>query len=367
MAEVTDVMAMLRLQDAEDADRFLKYPEMIRLEKFAERLSYGPKEINLTQRIAGIKAALELADHLGSPAARYLYGTTLLAGRLGMTNLQEANKQFELGVKKISAAVNKGDPRATFYYGLMVNGGYGGVEKNLRMSSSMIKQVMTEVPTTDLLRLQELIADGTFIQDDSDLLFGESVIKALINRGEQLAWHEIFLVCAQTRGDKVDKCVDSFKVGSPKKDRRVEIPTSATAPPSVERSRVTADREKQDFTGYIKDTPQGASGGRSIFTMDNSRGGSDAIGRLYLNGAKPAVRSMYVKAGEAFRAQSLSAGSYVFRYRFIGSDTTYEADRQVVLSETQTETGIRYSTVTITLFKEVGGNLTVKKVSPDDF
>ena len=76
---------------------------------------------------------------------------------------------------------------------------------------------------------------------------------------------------------------------------------------------------------------------------------------------------MYVKAGETFKAQSLLAGNYVFRYRFIGSDTTYEADRQVVLNETETETGIRYSTVTLTLFKEVGGNLHMKKVSPNDF
>lgn len=177
-------MARLRRHDAEDADRFLKYPETIRLEQFAERFSYGPKEISLAQRIAGIRAALELADHLDSPAARYIYGTTLLAGRLGMTDQEQAHKQFELAAKKISTLVSKGDPRATFYYGLMINSGLGGLETNNALSTSMILQVVNELPTTDLIRLKYLITDGSF-NAAREVFFGESLLGTLADRGEK--------------------------------------------------------------------------------------------------------------------------------------------------------------------------------------
>ena len=183
-AEVADAMARLRRHDAEDADRFLKYPETIRLEQFAERFSYGPKEISLAQRIAGIRAALELADHLDSPAARYIYGTTLLAGRLGMTDQEQAHKQFELAAKKISTLVSKGDPRATFYYGLMINSGLGGLETNNALSTSMILQVVNELPTTDLIRLKYLITDGSF-NAAREVFFGESLLGTLADRGEK--------------------------------------------------------------------------------------------------------------------------------------------------------------------------------------
>jgi hypothetical protein len=136
---------------------------------------------------------------------------------------------------------------------------------------------------------------------------------------------------------------------------------------SVVSSPEVVDLEKQKTTGYIYGAPQTAKGGMSTFSIDNKQGSSDAIGRLYKNGAKPAVRSMYVKAGETFKAQSLTAGSYMFRYRFIGSEVTYEADRKIDLTESRTDTGTRFSNVTVTLVKEIGGNLPVKQVPAEDF
>ena len=129
----------------------------------------------------------------------------------------------------------------------------------------------------------------------------------------------------------------------------------------------TKDSEEQDKTGYIKGQPQKATGGMSNFTVDNLQGSSDAVARVYLDGMKPAVRSMYVKKGEKFLAQSLKPGTYVFRYRFIGSDDTFESDKSFVLTETKTETGTRYSTVTVTLFKVRAGNMTSRKVDPSTF
>ena len=76
---------------------------------------------------------------------------------------------------------------------------------------------------------------------------------------------------------------------------------------------------------------------------------------------------MYVRSGETFKADSLEPGNYVLRYRFIGSEDTFEADRIMSLKQIEGESGIQYSNVTVTLFKQVGGNLNIKKVPVDQF
>lgn len=127
------------------------------------------------------------------------------------------------------------------------------------------------------------------------------------------------------------------------------------------------DSEEQDKTGYLKGQSQLASGGLSNFTVDNQQGSGDAVARIYLNGEKPSVRSMYVKQGETFTAKSLMPGTYVFRYRFIGSDDTYESDNPFALVQTKTEAGTRYSNITVTLFRVKDGNMQTRKVDSSKF
>ena len=127
------------------------------------------------------------------------------------------------------------------------------------------------------------------------------------------------------------------------------------------------DPEQQDKTGYLKDQPRSAIGGLSTFTVDNRQGGKDAVARIYLNGQKPAVRSMYVKHGETFKAEAILPGTYVFRYRFIGSEDTFESDKSFQLKQIETETGTRYSNVIVTLFKVKDGNMSTRKVDPNSF
>jgi curved DNA-binding protein CbpA len=142
---------------------------------------------------------------------------------------------------------------------------------------------------------------------------------------------------------------------------------SSFGTPVQSESKKAVDPERQERTGYAKGAYQQASAGLSNFTVDNQRGGGDALARIYLNGAKPASRSMYVKAGEKFTARGLPPGSYVFRYRFIGNTKTYEADRLFPLEETTTTEGTRFSNVTVTLFTVSDGNLQTKEVPEDKF
>ena len=129
----------------------------------------------------------------------------------------------------------------------------------------------------------------------------------------------------------------------------------------------TPDTEQQSRSGYVPGAPRTATGGLSTFTVDNAKGGEDSVVRLYLEGKKPEVRAFYVKLGEKFTAKSLSPGTYLMRYRFIGSTDTYEADKQFVLTERETEEGRRFSNVTVTLFRQRDGNLSTRKVPPEEF
>lgn len=361
-SQVSQTLQEVRKLDQDDADRFQNYPEMIRLELLAERLIYGPKGMDLAKRIAGFKAALELADHLGSPAARYLYGSALLSGRVGMTDKHQAFRQFELGVKKNSSGVNQGEARSTLYYALILNAGQGGLERDVSLSTSMIQQVMRELTNDDLLNLRQLITDDIFIADRDALFFGESLLGTLLERGLDVQPLMIQWVCEKT-------VEETFVRGCIERTHRSGVSTQKKLASSdnVAASLTSIDPEKQNSTGYVKGAPQSAMDGLSTFSIDNKQGSSDAIGRLYLNGKKPAVRSIYVKAGQTFKAQSLTAGSYVFRYRFVGSETTFEANKDIKLSELRTDTGTQFSNVTVTLYKNIGGNLPMKQVSPNDF
>lgn len=154
----------------------------------------------------------------------------------------------------------------------------------------------------------------------------------------------------------------AFGEVAPAQPARKLVPFSGKVDPPVQ-----SDPEQQAKTGYLAGTKNSASGGLSTFTVDNASGERDAIVRLYLGGKKPAVRNFYVKFGEKFTAKSLTPGSYAMRYRFVGNDDTFEADKPFLLSETATESGRRFSNVTVTLYKVRDGNMTTKKVPSEDF
>ena len=146
----------------------------------------------------------------------------------------------------------------------------------------------------------------------------------------------------------------------------LSIPMPAASAAQAE-TVAQADPEQQARTGYIAGTPRNASAGQSTFKVDNSRGSGDAVARLYLNGQKPAVRSFFIKRGEQFTAKSLSPGSFVLRYRYMGSEDTYEADQAFNLTQVEDASGTRFSNVTVTLFSVRDGNLQTRRVPPEQF
>lgn len=110
-----------------------------------------------------------------------------------------------------------------------------------------------------------------------------------------------------------------------------------------------------------------AKGGLSTIEIDNSAGIGDTEVRLYSNGRKPYSRAMIVRNGASFRTTGISPGTYVIRWRVLGSPDVYEADQRVVLREERSEQGVRYSDFKLTLYSVRNGNVTTTKVPVASF
>jgi hypothetical protein len=154
--------------------------------------------------------------------------------------------------------------------------------------------------------------------------------------------------------------------------RMAAVPTKQSATknsvlPQTAAAASQPDPEQQSRSGRLAGSSRAARGGLSTFAVDNLKSDRDAVVRLYVEGRLPAVRSFYVKLGEKFTETAIAPGTYVMRYRFIGSEDTFEADKQFVLAESEISGGRRYSKVSVTLFKQSDGNLSMKKVAPGQF
>lgn len=193
------------------------------------------------------------------------------------------------------------------------------------------------------------------------------------------------------------RCAGSYE---PEKCRQAERLLAAETPEqsSLRRARLLADTERArelvhgapaapsqpafvPFTGELDpaESPallQGpsrhlgrvlAQGGYSVIEIDNSNGHLDAEVRLYRDGKKPHVRAMLVRKGTSFKSSGISPGSYVVRWRMLGSQEVFQADQRAVLQEHATENGHRYSQVRMTLYQVQSGNLRTSPVPGSQF
>lgn len=386
--DVRRALLWIEKADPDERRELDSLPEIRRLEKIGRTLPYR-RDASYKERSVAAISALELADHLGSPVARFIYGELLMEGGLIESGDSTAKIQFVKGHKRIASGVQEGDARSILYYGLMLNAGLG-IEADPVLSMAVFRRVMHELDKDDLaLLLSRMLNKDVFTVPDNDALFPLSVANAVLTKGGTVDRLYRIQVCdAFSTPNSYKRCMADLELVSQKKEpqelkfvpldpgakidplpanRKNQKSLTAADALGVKATTPTVDKEQQSYTGYVKGSFKGAQGGLSTFTVDNKQGGNDAIARIYLNGAKPAVRSMYVRSGETFKADSLSPGNYVLRYRFIGSEDTYEADQVMSLKQIDGESGTKYSNVTVTLFKQVGGNLSTKKVSSDQF
>ncbi|MDH1700617.1 J domain-containing protein [Comamonas terrigena] len=119
---------------------------------------------------------------------------------------------------------------------------------------------------------------------------------------------------------------------------------------------------------YIKGYPQTHKSGYSKITIDNSQNDSDIFGKLVsLDGqnALP-VQTFYIPARGRFTLDDITAGSYDIRYRNLHSGHLSRSELFTV-EEHRIGDSVRFSNMTMTLYKVRNGNMQTYGLPEDEF
>ena len=79
-----------------------------------------------------------------------------------------------------------------------------------------------------------------------------------------------------------------------------------------------------------------------------------------------AVRLIFIKAKEKFQIKDVDQGSYDVRFQDLDSGARSRSET-FTLEETHEENGVRYSVLTMTLYKIRGGNTHMRSITEDEF
>ena len=150
-------------------------------------------------------------------------------------------------------------------------------------------------------------------------------------------------------------------------------PPAALAPkPKPSYVRPTTAENGQPFpktSGYIKKYPQKANDGYSSLTIKNDENDSDIYIKVFdLNKskAKP-VRFFFVRARESFTVEKITPGKYDVRYRDLDSGSTTKTQDFKLEETKEKDGGIKYSNMTMTLYKVADGNMQTELIDEEAF
>jgi hypothetical protein len=114
-------------------------------------------------------------------------------------------------------------------------------------------------------------------------------------------------------------------------------------------------------SGYIKGYPKTATKGSSILKIDNSQNDADAFVKVVVAGSNKSVapvRVVFVKAGESFTMENITAGQYEVK----NQDLTSGHKSRTEAFELEKNKGQR-----LTLYKVVNGNMYSHSIGDDEF
>jgi len=119
---------------------------------------------------------------------------------------------------------------------------------------------------------------------------------------------------------------------------------------------------------YIKGFPRLRESGLSEVTVDNSQNDTDVFVKLVsLQGPNAfPVRTFFIPANATFTINNISVGAYDIRYRDLANGTLLRSE-SFRLEELQSQGGIQYSTITMTLYKVVNGNMHTYALLEEEF
>jgi hypothetical protein len=121
-------------------------------------------------------------------------------------------------------------------------------------------------------------------------------------------------------------------------------------------------------SSYISGYPLKFSDGYSSLTIDNSQNDSDIFIKLFsLDSQRPTpVRVFFILANGQFKVENVRVGKYDVRYRNLDSGYLSRSD-PFDLEEYRTDQGVRFSRITLTLYKVRNGNMQTYPISEEEF
>jgi hypothetical protein len=122
------------------------------------------------------------------------------------------------------------------------------------------------------------------------------------------------------------------------------------------------------LAGYLTGMGIGRNSGHSQVTIDNARNGFGVFAKLVsTDGATDvAARQFYIPAGASFTLTNVTPGNYDIRYKNVASGSLFKSET-FNLSEHETDTGIEYADVSITLYSVPGGNMQPVPITEAEF
>ena len=211
--------------------------------------------------------------------------------------------------------------------------------------------------------MEPIVAAGTAlmskVRDFFSIAYNLLIAAAVVIVGASFIAGAIVLVSEQ---------VKSIKSSAPSPQ-----PSAITAQPTIQkykRPAVTPSGYPWPTTaGYVTGYPVANRSGRSSLTIDNRQGGSDVFVKVHaLAGENEGgnVRHFYIPSGGMVRASQLSPGGYDIRYQAL-DDGTLTRSEPFVLSETLDGDVVRYSNMTLTIYRVKNGNSKSYPLAASDF
>lgn len=121
-------------------------------------------------------------------------------------------------------------------------------------------------------------------------------------------------------------------------------------------------------SGYVKGYNRLFTDGLCTVTIDNTQNDSDVFVKLVsLDSQEPlTIRRIFISAEDKFTMKSIRAGYYDVRYKDLKTGALSRSE-SFQLKEIHLDEAIRYSNITMTLYKVVHGNMRTTDISEEEF
>lgn len=120
--------------------------------------------------------------------------------------------------------------------------------------------------------------------------------------------------------------------------------------------------------GYVAGYPQLNNNGASILTVDNSQNTEAIFGKLYYLDElqDSAVRHFYIQGGGGLNLRNISPGYYDVRYKELENGYISKSE-PFIIEEYEDYDGVRFSEITMTLYKVSNGNMQTYSIPESEF